>query len=275
MKTWDDTQNGGTGAWMDGDLATWNVAVGSSSTGGSFSWSYDKPGLAWGNNTRYRINVRVQDLANNYEAAWTTATFKCDVSSPTIAVTAPADGAIIASLPTISGRARDPETSIPLIKARIRRISDNNYWSSSGWQSSPLWINVTGSGSGFIDWYYTHSRFTNVDDPAFESGRTYVIDIQAQDNVLPSPNITTHYSTCTFTYDNLGPTSRISQPVDGDAYLNLGAITGTSFDATAGPKKVEISVLDQDAGTPTYFFDDGSSKGWQAGIPEYWITIAT
>ena len=47
--TWDDSANGGTGGWnTDGDIPIWNVADGSSTTGGWFGWTYDSPSGANG-----------------------------------------------------------------------------------------------------------------------------------------------------------------------------------------------------------------------------------
>jgi hypothetical protein len=211
------------------------------------------------------------DLAGNVELAFTTATFICDVSSPLAFVANPNNGVIISTMSTMSGGSYD-NMDTTLVQIRIKR-SDNYYWALNTWESgSGYWNNTTcPGGSGDVTWTYPSSPFPN---GTFTSGMSYTIDLMSFDNALPFNNIGTYVSTCTFTFDNMGPVSCINLPANNGAYnqsgQSLSVISGTSYDATSGAGNVNMSVKDLNGGANPYFKGSGFSNA-----TEYWITISS
>jgi hypothetical protein len=266
--------------WVDGDNEIWNVAEGSSTTGGTIDWTYFHSSMTWTNNRRYRISVRAKDLAGNYEVGFTSNTFKYDVKPPVAWVTVPGDNSIVKSLLTISGKSRDWESQTYLVKVQIKR-DNNEYWNPlggdpDGWDNSGEWNSASGSGSGEIDWTYDHPAFDPGSGdpmaPAFTSGSTYYVSMEARDNTIPPPsNLTTYISTVTFRYDNMEPVARLTLPVERGAYKSgtLGTISGTAYDATSGISKVSLHMLNLTTGATWY----DAGEIWSA--PGTWVDIST
>ncbi|MFA5859695.1 MAG: hypothetical protein WC955_11605, partial [Elusimicrobiota bacterium] len=283
-RTWNQATNGGLGAWDDGDQETWNLANGSSTAGGTITWTYISTGTeySWTNSRTYRVNVRSKDLTGTYQTGYSTSTFIYDIAAPIAAVTNPVGGSKISSLSTISGTSRDYETVTNIVKMRIFRNSDGKYWDriSETWGTDNQYFTITGNGSGEITWSYTTPAFYNTSYskyPALTSGTSYTLDIEVRDNTLPAPpNIALFPSTCTFWYDNTAPVSRIQFPADGQAYSTvktLTTISGTAYDSTAGIKKVQITLRDLTGGTSLFFKSDGN---WEEGVEDsYWLDIST
>jgi len=123
----------------------WNVALGSSSAGGSFTWTYDSSSLSWPNrDNELRVDVKVTDRAGNYST--TSSTFSFDNVLPASRITyPPANGTFYSSMTVITGtsydltsaindvriRAPGPRTTsfrpLPILPTRCRTVSSIRY----------------------------------------------------------------------------------------------------------------------------------------------------
>ena len=132
----------------------WNLADGTT------NWYYkDVP--PW-NNKEYEVNIRAQDISGKISVIYSTAAFTFDSQMPVSVTTSPANGSGVNSLQTISGTAHD-DNGISLVKIRVHRTADNDYWDGSGWSaSSDNWRNASGTGSGTVYWSYTCARSKTV-----------------------------------------------------------------------------------------------------------------
>jgi len=112
--------------------------------------------------------------------------------------------------------------------------------------------------------------YSGLDSSYLESGTSYYITARGLDAAI---NTEDWYSIrgSTFTFDNIGPLSKIIYPATSGSYSSLGTISGTSYDATSGPSRVSVSVRDLDGGTSDYW----TNLGWQTNVGEYWTDIST
>jgi Bacterial Ig domain len=66
-----------------------------------------------------------------------------DAALPTVSFTTPASGAIVTSLPSVSGIAADSPSGLTKVQLRIKRVSDNLYWNGSIWRAGSVYMITT------------------------------------------------------------------------------------------------------------------------------------
>ena len=136
---------------------------------------------------------------------------------------------------TISGTSYDPGGSgVTAVKAKIRRNSDNYWWSASDAQFASAEGDNNASGTNPWSINITAGLLDNV---------SYYVQTSARDQaglIEAYPG----YSPRTFWIDYSSPTSGITQPVDGKYYKALASLKGTASDITAGVKEAGILLQD-------------------------------
>ena len=155
-----------------------------------------------------------------------------DTKTPNSTLNLPINNGIYYSLDSISGTAFDPPNGSGLNKVEItiKRLSDDNYWYGSGWNSQETWLLVNGT----TNWSYNSSTVT------WTSGTQYRVRSRATDHAtnVEIPNIS-----IIFTIDMDRPLSVIENPSDNIYLINLDIISGSSIDISgSGIEKVEITI---------------------------------
>ncbi len=244
-KYWDGS------GWVDSE--TWLL------TSGTTSWSKSTGLPTWVSGEDYTIRSRATDNVPNIEDPGSGNTLTFDTDRPSSAITIPANGAYLNSLPTISGSASDNDGSgITEVRISIKRNSSDEYWNGSGWVGLETW-SLT---SGTTLW----SKSSGL--PFWESGEDYTIRSTATDNAT---NVEIPSSGNTFTFETDKPSSTITTPTDG-AYLNsLPTISGTASD-TGGSKVNRVQISIKRPSDNKYW--DGTA--WVSVTNELWLsTIGT
>ncbi|MDT8285807.1 MAG: Ig-like domain repeat protein [Elusimicrobiales bacterium] len=249
----------------------WNLSVSSSSTGGSFSWSYPASQVTWPDrDNELRVEVRAYDEAGNYGVA--SSTFSYDRTAPASRILyPPADEVLYSSMASISGTSLDLTSSIGDVQITMWYLSGGvtYYWvpSAPHWDTAPGWQSISGAQGPklvYNPWSYTNSDFNNPGTINFAwkegthdglNGKRFYVATRAKDG---TGNFETSYSTRTFIFDNEPPVSRPVVPGPDTAYRELTLLSGTSVDQVTTVASVYVSILSQDeAGGAKYF--DGSS----------------
>ena len=97
--------------------------------------------------------------------AWTGARAQ-DTTAPTVSITNPSDGAVVASQDSVAGTSSDNQ-QVDSVAVTIQRRRDGNYWDGSDWVGTDT--SVAGSpddgafDSGNEDWGYDVSSITGED----------------------------------------------------------------------------------------------------------------
>jgi len=149
---------------------------------GTTEWFYDSHEVKWESGTKYIIQSRAMDVANNIEVPDTGIIFYIDKDSPISDIDNPANNTWQNNLDTISGTSIDVggaginkiELSIKCIEDHIpwdEGAKENYYWSGSQWITSESWLPVTGT----TQWYFNSSDIT------WTTGDTYLICSRAID----------------------------------------------------------------------------------------------
>ena len=207
--------------------------------GWQYSGSWEYTGITnadWFGNgdCRYRINCRGTDEVGNVGVFGSTVSITYDATEPNSGIINPSsEGAHLNVLNAISGTAYDAMAGIEAayLKLRIKRNSDGYSWAGSSFVSTNNWKTVTSLTPDTTKWTYTTL-------PAWGSGESYILNIQAKDNAV---NWETDFTTRTFVFDNTGPDSYITAPVD-TTRQSPGRIEGASSDATGSVAKVELRI---------------------------------
>ncbi|HLA40492.1 MAG TPA: hypothetical protein VJ417_10860, partial [Candidatus Glassbacteria bacterium] len=267
----------------------WNVALGSSSAGGSFGWTYDSSSLSWPNrDNELRVDVKVTDRAGNYSA--TSSTFSFDNVLPASRITyPPANGTFYSSMTVITGTSYDLTSAINDVRIRMWYLAGpaTYYWDPTAphWSASDTgwWSIANGPGSKDFtnNWSYTNADFTNPGANNFAwkegthdglgggdtgNGKTFYIVTKAVD---ATTNQEVNLGTRTFVFDNVPPVSAPEQPGIDTAYNSLPVIYGTSVDASTSVVSAWISVLSQnESAGPRY--SNGSAF---VNVNETWLPI--
>ncbi len=200
--------------WVAGE--SWNGAVGTD------NWNIGFLGLDA--DTSYAITSIATDSAGNVQSAGLASiSVLGDVSEPTSAISAPANGSFLNALGAISGTASDTRSGVVTVEITIQRASGSNYWTGAGWGAETPLATTYGAGN----WT------KNAGLPAWESGETYTIKSTAWDAVDNSQGTP---ASSAFTFDNVAPVVAVDALETNDTTPTL---TGTVDDATA---TIEITI---------------------------------
>ncbi|MBI2061611.1 MAG: hypothetical protein HYT87_17870, partial [Nitrospirae bacterium] len=137
--------------------------------------------------------VRALDNAGNASAWAASNSVMVDYSLPTSSITAPANGAKLSALSSVTGSASDTGSGVQTVEITIQRNSDSQYWDGSAWGAGVAWLAATGTTS----W----SKSSGL--PAWASGSAYTVQSKATDNAANAQSPTANAS---FTFDNTAPT---------------------------------------------------------------------
>ncbi|MBU2652464.1 MAG: hypothetical protein KKA81_16175, partial [Bacteroidetes bacterium] len=201
----------------------------------------------------YRIEVRAQDGALNYESTITTITISYDTQVPTTSIKMPCFG-WHKSYATISGTAQDPgNAGIEKVEVAIRdnTLVPPKYWSGSSFNSVDIvWSTTTLSDIGGGKWQFTYP-IPGQSIPNWGSGGTQSADgdqIEVRSQVTDkSGNQESPYQSWTFYVDITTPTVNILSPaVNVSTISTLTTISGSAADTPSYPagqiKNVKIRI---------------------------------
>ncbi|MDI6641677.1 MAG: hypothetical protein QME68_05130, partial [Elusimicrobiota bacterium] len=206
----------------------------------------------------YYVTNKCQDNAGNLENWFNIngSTFVYDATLPRSTCTYPSAGALTA-LTQITGTSWDPVPAAGRLTAGVKEVyvalydenrpSGSQYWAGSdtGWVESETYI----LSDGTDPWIFT-------DLPAWEQGHRYRIRSKARDWTRPSLDgiyndespVTERY----FVFDSSAPIATLTQPLNGQSYRDLTAISGTARDYpltptlyNSGLQKVELQIRDE------------------------------
>jgi hypothetical protein len=192
----------------------------------------------WTSGNKYKIQCKAYDLAGNEETTFGEAIYYFDNKPSTSVVNVPINGDSYNSLPEISGSASDGGSGtypagVDYVEVRIKNPDGDSWDETNKSWGSEVWNVVSGSTSWSL----------SITTSAWISDKVYTINSRAYDKVeYPSSNVEINYSTYTFIYDVVKPTSAVTQPVDGRYYSSLTLIKGTSYDKMTGVDTTEISI---------------------------------
>ncbi|MFN0117549.1 MAG: hypothetical protein ACKVQC_04550, partial [Elusimicrobiota bacterium] len=187
-----------------------------------------------------------------------------DVTAPTSAIQVPAHLGQYNSLIILSGIHSDGSTNnsgTSIVQLRLKRATDNNYWTGAAWSGSDTWFSASLHTSS---WTYTVSYPT----ATWTDARDYTINVRAQDI---QGNLATTFSTFTFSYDISAPTATVTSHSEGQYVNSAPTISGTSVDNYVGVTSVEISIRRDTI--PNAWWDP-TLPGWTT-VSEYWITASS
>jgi len=153
-------------------------------------------------------------------------------------------------LPTISGSASDDSSGVALVQLSIKNTNNTTFWNGSTWTDTESWLNTAGT----LLWFYA--------SPAWTSGNWYLIQSKAIDN---STNEEVPGSGNSFLFDNISPSSTISNPTNNTDISSLTTISGTASDTgSSGLSIVRVSIKNTNN---TLWYDGG---GFNSGS-EVWL----
>ncbi|MFA7007455.1 MAG: hypothetical protein WC204_01230, partial [Elusimicrobiales bacterium] len=270
---WPTTYWNGT-AWQESGTPLWRTVTLAGSAGDlSRSWTYSTPNFSLlsngGSGHRFRVQVKAKDTALNQQVPSVENYFEYDVQLPTSAVLTPADATKISRWQYLTGQARDPYpgTGLDLVQLQIidrgtGNDADYNWWTGSGWTSTPnTWVTpgwTMSSGTDAWNWSFAPPS-------TLTSGRYYRVVSRARDKAL---NYDVTLATSTFQYDVTVPQSQLLdlrdyQAGDNTTYTDrLGFVHGEAWGETP-VTSVAINIYDQAGRT----WENGS---WASGDTGYW-----
>jgi hypothetical protein len=139
---------------------------------GTTAWSFTTPALGA---NKYSVTATAKDKAGNAKVS-SEIIFWIDLSTPTVAITSPANGAVVSSLSTVSGTASDGTGSgVVRVDLTIRRLSDNLYWNGTAWTAAVTNLTTVLSNG-------TWSRTTGMPTGALLTNGQYTLSANAVDN---------------------------------------------------------------------------------------------
>jgi hypothetical protein len=164
------------------------------------------------------------------------ASFVVDNSAPSVAITSPAANAPVSSLTNISGTVAEEATGgvgstggsgLRQVYVRLRRSSDNKWWTSTGWSS-------TGDSSSVFPAVVNGAAGTwssDVSSAALPTG-TYLLYAYAADQAGNTNFVSRRVSIVA--PDTTAPTISISSPADNSGVSSLASINGLAADEAGG-----------------------------------------
>jgi len=246
-------------------------------------WTY-LPDITWAGDREYTIEVLSEDDAKIYDDSGSgnkesalnrpsnLRKFIIDDTPPAVAITTPSAN-VLNVLNTVYGTSSDNLAGFNYSEIRISTgsVGSEMYWNGSGWQTTEFWMPVSLYGPS--SWYYTVDQTMLVDD------RVYRLEARGYDY---AGNISTVYSTYTFTYDTTGPIVSITYPQDAKTYSSVLLSTpmaGTSSNSQTSPNtgvsSVTVAITDLTNNTcfNGAFFVGCASSIWlyyNAGTLDLW-----
>ncbi|UPT74472.1 MAG: hypothetical protein M0D55_01655 [Elusimicrobiota bacterium] len=265
----------------------WNVATDSTSAAGVFTWRYNAAatGLAsaWPDrDNQLRVETQAVDAAGNYTTA--SSTFSFDATRPgSYVLYPPLDGVTYSTMAVIGGTSTDNTSPITDVGIKMWYVSAGStyYWSPAipHWNLvDPGFASIGGSAgpSATINpWAYNSTQVPDFNNPGTlnyawkegthdgGNGKLFYIITRALDG---AGNAQTVFSTRTFRFDNVPPTSAPVAPIHNSAYRTLTTLSGTSVDDIGSVSAVSISIYDEEAAR---FFD---GTGF-ASVGEVWLPV--
>ncbi|HPO95559.1 MAG TPA: hypothetical protein PLD81_06050 [Elusimicrobiales bacterium] len=242
---------------------------------GSGAWLY-VPDVSWPAGDReYRLEAKSMDATRkvdgsgegNWQVVYTTVNFIVDDMPPSVTITSPTASA----LKTIDRVYVDVSENLAGFNYGEVRISTGTapkyYYDGSGWTTDAnTWLN--GTKLGPTSYYY------QIPSSILKDDTVYTIEARANDY---AGNVTTIYSTYTFTYDITGPQITITYPIDNAVYSGIklstpitGNTVNTQTSANTGVSTVSISVADLDAAGGAKCYN--GTNGFDQSCPK-WINV--
>ncbi|RYX80204.1 hypothetical protein EON83_29645 [bacterium] len=173
--------------WAGG--STWTAAATAANerpATGTSSWTFTFPTLVAG---RYSLRATATN-SEGTTASSSTVSFWVDPNAPSVlTLSTPANNASISTLTNIKGTASDASdgSGVTLVQLRLKRSSDNLYWSGSAWTSSIVALSTSLSG---VNWT-RNSGFPS--GTGLKTG-SYVITAIATDRAGNTKTITSNFS---------------------------------------------------------------------------------
>ncbi|RKZ15285.1 hypothetical protein DRQ17_06675, partial [bacterium] len=251
----------GTPSYWDG--SKWQGTIYWLVCSGTTTWTYNvSVSTAFVHDVEYRVDIVAVDKSGNKQSTSSNYVFKIDTNTPQGAITSITDGGYYKTMTDISGTATDDLSDIEATGVLIqikKDVAPIQYWDGTGWNNDPQWV-VASYNSG--SWSYSSGPDGSASGlGAHPDGTTYKVTAKITDkagNVYNTP-------TLTFYNDITQPSAGISN-IENDGYYNSSTLTdidGTASDGTAGVKKVEIVVREENV------YWDGNS--WGANVT--WLTV--
>ena len=231
----------------------------------------------------YTVMARSRDRAGSHSVPYSSRTFTYDNMSPESAVVLPANGSIITALSAIRGALIDVTNSNPpdnistgavtTMRLKIKRLSDNQYWTGGGWLVGEQVIQTPAAG---MDIWVDSWTIKPGNLPTMTPGTSYYLTTQGVDNAADGGNAEPydHVRSSTFTFDDGPPVASIVVPIDNGYYSVLTGINGGSTD-NVGVSTISVSVqqvggncyrpgsFNDFGGTcPNWFKAQGSTTAW-------------
>jgi len=248
-------------AWADGADVVWLSITDLWSS----SWTYS--GVNWTpSGADFRIVSRAKDFAENWQAEYSTRSFRYDSDEPVSETTFPSTTDYLNTEPTwIKGTAEDEplvNSGIDYVKLCLKNVTPNDadynkYWTGVGWDSAVQWL------TGEVDGAWPNWK-RDIAAGAYVNGRKYEFSSKAWDL---AENVEVLTATNTLVYDTDPPGSFLGKPSqEFESDVTLAKIWGTAvdypssttwFNADVSTVQVRIS-----SGTGTGIYWNGSS--WES-----------
>ncbi|MEK7422439.1 MAG: hypothetical protein AAB131_01230, partial [Actinomycetota bacterium] len=259
-------------------------------TGGAPTWTRNVPAGTLANGYRYDLyHFAIDNSLNNAAGGYfSTTTFIVDLSTPTAAITSPANNSFATAVTVLTGTSEDRYCKLvpdlcPGVGGRnyeagiastgteisIQQLSDNMWWGGGSFNSATrVWSTATFTGASSGTWSY------NLAGSGLGNNTTYYVVVRVRDL---AGNLNHTYSTNYVTVDGTNPTSLAISP--SGSQNNVTAITGTAQDtfpgelAAAGVVLLKIKKL-AGAGDATVRYWDNGAVAWgpAAGPPIFFST---
>jgi hypothetical protein len=216
------------GAYWTGSGWAWTNVTTWLTVSGTTSWTY-YINTSWLPGS-YHITSKAYDKANNIESPSYGNVFTIKGTLASI-INNPSNNTYKKSLNSISGTATATfGNSVSKVDITIKRNSDTNYWTGSGWTSGTTWLLTSGTSS----WSYNSASVT------WTAGNKYHIRSRATDN---KANVETPSYGKIFTFDNIKPKSNVTFPGNNTTVTSLTKISGSASDTGgAGIAHVRICI---------------------------------
>ncbi len=242
-------------AWT---LIGWNGTP--TNAGVTYTWSFPLSTTTWTANKVYQIIARACGRTGVYSSAYSTATyvyepFQVSPQRPNSGIISPVNNTYMCSLTQITGTATSNSNDvINHVKWFMKDMTSNLWWSNTNsFDQSGEFPNATSSFSNpqtySAAWVGTVSNAS----AQFITGRQYAVYSQATDNASNSEVI---YSTVTFIWDVVPPTSSITYPKNNDISGQAPLFYGQYFDANSGiwQSSGAVKIFLQDTTSGKYYY---------------------
>jgi hypothetical protein len=217
-----------------GNSKTWVLAS------GNLTWSYDSKIIPWATNTRYQLEARVIDYANNIGIPENLVIFGIDLDVPSSNILYPSNVTYVNNLDSISGSAFESGGSgIKTVEISIQDNLTKYFWNNFTWVFEKTWLPCNGTEL----WSFSSPV------PPWKTDNQYTIRTRVIDH---AGNVETPGNGSTFLFDN--------QPPEISIIINSG-------DEYTNSTSIQLSLLAQDLGAGAslmrFSFDSTSWSDWE------------